>query len=130
MRPLAVVCLVALAACATPRQACESYAVYDLRVVENLIAESEATLARGYALRPEPYRSPSLQFCYGSGFGGYNRFGFAYCGYPDINIRLQPVAVDLSADRAKLAELKRKRQDLARSAAERLQACRARYPAE
>jgi hypothetical protein len=129
MRVLAVLCLVALAGCATPRQACERNAVYDLRVVDNLIAESEATLARGYALRPEPYRRPRLQLCYGSGFGRYDGFGFSYCGYPDIGIRLRPVAIDMNAERAKLAELKRKRHDLARSAKAQLQSCRARYPA-
>ena len=129
MRVPALICLTALAACATPREMCERQAVRDLAVVERLIAESEATLARGYALHPVPYTRPSLQLCYGSGFGGYGNFGFSYCNYPQVDIQMVPAAVDLREERRKLMELKRKRQDLARASAAGLEACRARYPA-
>ncbi|MBN2905387.1 MAG: hypothetical protein JXJ18_01615 [Rhodobacteraceae bacterium] len=128
MRVLVLLCLVALGACTTPRQACERDALYDLSVIDSLIAESEQTLARGYALRRDPYRRTSLQLCYGSRLGGNDRVGMVLCNRPDVGVRTRPVAVDLKAERAKLAELKAKRAELARIAARRLAECRAISP--
>ncbi|TCM80963.1 hypothetical protein [Rhodovulum steppense] len=129
MRALALICLVALTACTSPRQACERNALYDLGMLDLLIRETEQTIARGYALEREPYRSSSLQLCYGSRFGDRDRIGMAWCSRPEIAFRDRPVAVDLRAERAKLAELRAKRTDTARSAARALEDCRARFPA-
>ena len=42
--------LLALAACATPQEACINRATRELRTLDDLIAEQRATLARGYAV--------------------------------------------------------------------------------
>lgn len=131
MRALSLLCLIVLTGCATPRQSCERDALEDLRVVDALIAETERTLARGYALGREPYSRPSVNFCYGYGGYGrgyYNGFGMSFCGYPEIAYREVPMATDLNAERAKLAELKRKRIELDKRAARDLAACRQRFP--
>lgn len=128
MRVSVLIAVLLLAACATPRQSCERNALYDLRAVDALIVETEQTLARGYALRPEPYRRSSVRFCYSTRVGDRNRVGFIMCDQPELGVRERPVAVDLRAERAKLVELKKKRKDLARVAARNLAECRARYP--
>ncbi|TCO71985.1 hypothetical protein [Rhodovulum euryhalinum] len=128
MRTLALICLVTLAACATPRQACERNALYDLRMIDLLIRETEQTIARGYALEREPYRRSSLELCYANRVGHDGGVGFVWCNRPEIGFRERPVAVDLRAERAALAELKSKRKDVARTAARALSACAARYP--
>jgi len=128
MRVLVFLCLGLLAACATPRQTCERDALRDLKVVDALIAESERTVARGYAVTREPYTRTRLDFCYGSRFGYYDRWGMSFCTRPEIEYRERPVAVDLKAERAKLAELKAKRAELAQESLRKVSVCRARFP--
>lgn len=128
--PLALSCLALLAACATPRQACENNALYDLRVIDTLIVETEQTLARGYGFEREPYSRTTLELCYADRPGDDDGVGMMFCNRPDIGYRERPVAVDLKAERANLAELKAKRRDVAQRAARELAACRARYPAD
>ncbi|MBL3569012.1 hypothetical protein DSD19_20695 [Rhodovulum sp. BSW8] len=130
MRKLALLMLLPLAACATPRQSCERAALYDLRVLDTLIRESEQTIARGYGYRREPYERTRFDFCYGSRFGRSPAMGFTFCDYPDVGIREVPVTVDLAAERRNLAELKAKRTEAARRAARALSACEARYPGD
>lgn len=130
MRALALICLVTLAACTTPRQACERNALYDLRMLDLLIRETEQTLARGYALEREPYRRTSLELCYANRFGNDDALGLVWCNRPEVAFRDRPVAVDLAAERRKLADLRQRRKDMARIAARNLADCRARFPAD
>ncbi|TCP44392.1 hypothetical protein [Rhodovulum marinum] len=128
MRALALLCLVTLTACATPRQACERNALYDLQMIDLLIRETEQTIARGYALEREPYGRTRLELCYANSLGDNEGIGVVWCNRPDIDFRDRPVAVDLRAERQKLAELQTKRRDVAQQAARALAGCRARYP--
>jgi len=128
MRLLALICLVALAGCATPRQACERNALYDLQMIDLLIRETEQTIARGYALEREPYRRTGLELCYANRPGD-DGVGLVWCNRPDIGFRERPVAVNLRDERRKLAELRTRRKDVAGVAARNLAACRARFPA-
>ncbi|MGC9417701.1 MAG: hypothetical protein ACP5EN_01905 [Rhodovulum sp.] len=130
MRALALLCLITLSACSTPRQACERNALYDLQMIDLLIRETEQTIARGYALEREPYRRTRLELCYASSLSESDGIGVVWCNRPDIDFRERPIAVDLRAERRKLNELKTKRRDVARVAARNLAACRARYPTE
>ncbi|MBK1636772.1 hypothetical protein [Rhodovulum adriaticum] len=127
MRAILVLLPLALVACTSPRAACERDALHDLRVMDALIAETEQTLARGYALQREPVTRPRLQVCYGAPLDD-NRVGMTLCNRSETTYRERPVAVDLGAERRKLTSLQAKRQDLARSAARRLAACRKTYP--
>ncbi|NHX27469.1 hypothetical protein HA397_26305, partial [Escherichia coli] len=62
---LALLPVLALAACATPRQQCDRAAVRDRDTVGALIIETEQNLTRGYAIETELRSQPRFQFCYG-----------------------------------------------------------------
>ncbi len=128
MRAVLLLAALALAACASPRQACLRAATTDLRNVETLIAETQANLARGYAIAREPYVTTGVDFCYdpvvGIGLdGGGVHGGLRYCNTVETRYRTRPVAIDLAAERRKLAELQATRARLAREAERRLAAC-------
>ena len=120
MRPLPPFALLrVLAACATPQQRSESQATRDLRVVNALIAESQATLRRGYALREETRTRFGTTICYGGG----DDFGYGFCWGNDTYTRLRPVAVNLDEERAKLLSLQQKKEELEVLARAQLEAC-------
>ena len=129
LSPLILTGLVALTACGTPQQRCIGAATRDMRVVDGLIAETEANLARGYAIEEV------VQL----------RKEFVDCGIPvptpdnpypqpeqclqDVPYETrQPVAIDLNAEQAKLASLRSKRAEQGAEAAPRIAACEATYP--
>ena len=126
---LLLAALAALAACASPRQACLRAATTDLRNVEALIAEAQANISRGYAIAREPYVTTGVDFCYdpvvGIGLDGRGGVygGLRYCNTVETRYRTRPVAIDLAAERRKLAELQATRARLAREAERRLAAC-------
>jgi hypothetical protein len=120
MRPLHALALALLvAACATPQQRCEIQATRDLRVVNQLIAETQATLQRGYALREEQRPRVGTTVCYGGG----DDFGFGFCWGNDTYTRVRPVAVNLDEERAKLQTLLQKREELKVRARAQIEAC-------
>ena len=116
-----------LAACATPRAQCEAKATRDLRTLDALIVETEQNIERGYALDREVTERPRLTFCYGRRIDGA-RVGMTFCNDTEVTVRDRPVAIDLRAERAKLASLREKRAEVARRTARALSACAARYP--
>lgn len=126
MKHLLIAPLLILAACTSPRDACLSDAVTDLKVVQALIADTEATIARGYAIQTETRTVIYTNFCVGTGLGGNGRFSFCNTAQP-VTSRV-PVAVDLNAERRKLASLKTKEAELRRSSLLRQQRCEQRYP--
>ena len=117
-----------LAACATPQQQCIAQVSGNLRVVDRLIAETEANLARGYAIaqvvethlefvdctrEPTPQRpNPKPRQC-----------------VEDVPQTVsRPVAIDLNAEAAKLASLRAKRSQLAAATAQGIATCQRQYP--
>jgi hypothetical protein len=120
MRPLLALAVpILLAACATPQQRCEIQATRDLRVMNQLIAESQATLQRGYALREEQRTRVGATICTGSG----TDFGYRFCWGNDSYTRLRPVAVNLDDERAKLQTLLQRREELELRARAQIEAC-------
>ncbi|WP_176473866.1 hypothetical protein [Actibacterium ureilyticum] len=130
MRHLILLALLPLAACATPGQRCERAATEDLRVIDLLIAETEANIARGYAITREVDTSPRLRVCYGQGWGHHSRTGVVFCNRNETVVRDRPVAIDLKVEEAKLKSLRAKRNETASRAARRIAACRQQYPVE
>ncbi|KGB81109.1 MAG: hypothetical protein CL814_15015 [Confluentimicrobium sp.] len=127
MRRLALLLLLPLAACATPRERCDRAATEDLRVVGALIVETEQNIARGYAIQQEVRERPRLTYCWG-GRGGDGHFGYAFCNDTETYTVDRPVAIDLDEERAKLATLKRKYAELKKRSALDLAACAVNYP--
>jgi hypothetical protein len=120
MRPLLpLAALLVLTACGTPQQRCEIQATRDLRVIDGLIAESQATLQRGYALREEQRSRFGTTICYGGG----DNYGYGFCWGNDTYTTLRPVAVNLDEERAKLQTLLQKREELEVQARAQIEAC-------
>lgn len=124
---LAILPLLLLAACATPRQQCEQAATRDYRIVTHLIEETRQNIARGYAIRSEQRVSPTLSFCAGGIHDDH--FGASYCSDVATYTVERPVAIDPAAERRKLRTLLERRRRLAIEAEVALADCAARLPA-
>lgn len=118
-----------LAACSTPRESCLRTATQQLGVVNRLVAETEANLARGYAVEREPYTTTRVDLCVGGSRYRYGGVGWSYCTVPTTRYRARPVAIDRATEQRKLRELKQTRTRLAREAEPRVDYCNQRYPA-
>ncbi|MEL6840765.1 MAG: hypothetical protein AAFP85_15865 [Pseudomonadota bacterium] len=105
MRPVVVLIpVLALAACATPREECIADATRDTRVLSNLINETEANLSRGYAIEERQEVRTRTRTCRGRNDDG-DSFFFP-CNETDTFTTTVPVAIDLNAERAKLVSLR------------------------
>ncbi len=113
-----------LAGCATPREACIDTVSEDLRVVRALIADTEATLERGYAIQTEERLVTYSTFC----VGAHGDVGIVFCDRIQPVRSKKPVAVDLDEERRKLRSLKRKEVELSRKTAAAIAQCEAQYP--
>jgi hypothetical protein len=128
MKPVLFPALLILVACGTPQEQCIAGNTRDARVVTQLIAQTEANIARGYALEtvveldmefvdctplptkknPDPRRKMCLE---------------------DVPSEVErPVAIDLNAERAKLASLHQRQAEQMSQAGAIVTQCRALYP--
>lgn len=126
MRP-ALLCLLILAACGTPQQRCIRNATEELRILDQLIAETQANLARGYGYEQEQVVRYQYGHC------GYYRGndGHLYprrCFEPYTDTVSHPVAIDPEVETRKLAGLTSRRSALAARAAAEVAACRQKFP--
>ena len=104
MRPaLFMLPFVVLAACATPREQCIGDVTRDTRVLSSLINETRGNLARGYALEERQDVRTVRGTCRGRNEEG-ELFTFS-CPETQTFTTTVPVAIDLNAERAKLASL-------------------------
>ena len=127
MKPLFLIApLAMLAACTDPRQACLNSAQQDLRVVRALIADSEATLERGYVIQTETRHVIYTDFCFGA--HGHH-VGYRFCDRVLPVTSKKPVAVDLGEERRKLKSLRVKERELERRTARDIRVCNQTYPA-
>ena len=126
MRNVLLAPLLLLAACASPREACEQDAVKDLRIVQALIADTQATIDRGYAIQTGSRTVIYTNFCVGTGLGSDGRFSF--CNYPQSVTTKTPVAVDLEQEKRKLRSLKEKVTELKRDSLLKQQRCELEFP--
>ncbi|MFV2053962.1 hypothetical protein [Aliiroseovarius sp. YM-037] len=115
--------LLLLAACATPREQCMTSATGELRVMDALIEETEANIARGYAIRRDVEPTMRLRFCTSP-----NR-NVHFCNTHATRLVERPEPIDLNAEQRKLRSLQQRRREMERSARRAIAACAARYPA-
>ncbi len=126
--PFACLCLAALAACATERERCIARASEDLRIVDRLIIETEETIDRGYAIEVDRIRVRRTGFCTERlSNGSLVRLP---CTDTDTYTVRRTVAVDLDAERRKLASLREKRPELVQRAELGAAQCAAQFPEE
>ena len=117
--------LLCFTACTDPHKTCVDEASKDLRIVQDLIADTEATLRRGYALQTETRNVLYTDFCIGTGISN-GTFQFCNCSQPVTSTK--PVAVDLNEERRKLRSLKRKEAELETRTARDLRRCALTHP--
>lgn len=117
-----------LAACGTPQQRCINQATRDMAVVDQLIAEIEGNLQRGFALQEETVYRTEFQDCTPRPTAANPTPAAQMCPVQVPTTTTRPVAVDLSAESAKLASLQKKRDQQGKVAAAAIQQCRATYP--
>ena len=122
---MSILCVGLVAACADPKAACQSEATRDLTIVQALIADTQATIDRGYAIQTRERTVVYTDFCIGTG----SRTGaFHFCNRAQPVISRTPVAVDLDAERRKLRSLQKKERELKRSSLLALQRCGLAHP--
>ncbi len=128
MRPVfaALLPVLALAACQTPREACLSQGSQELRTVESLIRETEGNLRRGYAIETEQEVEVIRTTCEVELEDGTE--GTVPCDRTDVDEVERPVAIDFEQERAQLASLFEQRGRLLAQQEARQQACVATYP--
>ncbi|SHI77445.1 hypothetical protein [Wenxinia saemankumensis] len=119
--------LLALAACATPREACISSANRELRVIDRLVAETRANIGRGYALREVEEVRVVDDRCPVYDLNG-QLSGYSSCDRTVTRTRDEPVAIDLNAERAKLDSLLERQAAQRRAVEEAVRSCTLRYP--
>ncbi len=111
-----------LAACASPYQNCVASATRDIRILDQLIAQTRANISRGYAIRTEDYFDTEEQVC------GEVDGKPVYCELPVAQEREVPVAIDLKAEQAKLQSLLKARNEKAARAVTLAEQCRQLHP--
>ena len=127
MKPyLAAPFLLALMACATPQQRCIIKAAPDLPVLNRLIAESEGNLARGYAFADVEVEMDVWKLC------GVDltpsEVGQTMCLETETTTTREAVAIDLTAEAAKLASMRARRDEIEAQAQPAFAQCQAEFP--
>jgi len=125
MRPLfTLAATMALVGCTTAYESCVTQVTKDLKIVRSLIADTEATIDRGYAIQTEQRYVNYTTFC----IGHHDTIGVNFCTRPHPVVSKKPVAVDLDAERRKLRSLKRKEKELESRSAKLVAECEAKHP--
>lgn len=123
-----VLILLALAACGTPQEQCIQGVSRDLSTLDRLIAESQATIRRGYSYETRIVSMPRWVDCTPRATEANPTPKSQMC-FDDVNEEVRrPVAVNLDEESAKLASMQKRRDEMARSMAPAIAACRTTYP--
>jgi hypothetical protein len=134
IRGFALCALLLATGCATPYESCVAAATRDLRVLDGLIAQSEATLARGYAIDRVQVFEARWERCLEPPTPATDAEGKPLPMVETLCLenvpvtREQPRAVDLEAERRLLGQLRDKRADLAARAEREIARCRTLHP--
>lgn len=127
---LALPLLALLVACGTPQEQCISAGTRDLRVLDRLIGQTEGNLQRGYALVDVVETRTRWVVCApGVAATATSPAQPPQMCLDDIDYTVtQPQAINLADERVKLAEMKKKRAQLARAATGVIAQCKAIHP--
>ena len=128
-RALALLTLLLATACGTPQENCIRAGTRDIRVMDRLIAESRATLARGYAIEEVQVERLVWMTCDPPVVVDGKVVSPARpCLEVVTHTERRPKSVNLAEERAKLASMEAKRRELDRAAAPLVAECKARHP--
>lgn len=126
MRQFVLPILLGLTACSTPQDRCIGSANRDLRVINGLITETRGNIARGFAIREVQEVITVRKTCKGETSQGVE-FTFD-CPQQETITNREPVAIDLNAEKAKLASLEERQLQLQSNQASVIAQCRAQFP--
>ena len=118
--------VLAVTACATPQEQCIGQATRDARINAGLIAQTQGNIDRGFGLRTEERVREVRRLCRGETESG--EAVVTRCEEVKVTKVQVPVALDLNAERAKLASLIQQRDRLASATQSGVAQCRALYP--
>ena len=130
-RPLRLACLAflpVLAGCASPLQQCLQANAGELYDVRADIARTQGNIERGYAVHRQTVTTTQVGFCGGVG-RYYDPVGIYWsgCRYPSSTRVETPVAIDVNAERQKLAALQQRELALRTQYEPAVSACYARF---
>lgn len=120
--------LLILTACGTPQEQCIGGATRDIRVVDRLISETEANLARGYGYEEVTVFMPEWVDCTPHPTAANPNPPPQMCFEDVPQTSRKAVALDLNAEAAKLKSLKAKHAQQAKAAEAAIRQCKAQYP--
>ncbi|SLN54949.1 hypothetical protein [Pseudooctadecabacter jejudonensis] len=123
---LSLLCLAALAACATPREQCINSANRELSTLDRLIATTQGNINRGFALVEVQDVRVLRTTCEGTNEDG-STFRFP-CEETETFTRQEPVSLNIAEERIKLDQLQSRRASVARDVQARVQQCIAVHP--
>ena len=127
MRPFAFVTILPiLAACATPQERCLNTVSAEMRVIDRLVNQTSANITRGFALEQRDKLHEVRKFCRVEQDDG--SILTTRCDTVEIRQEQHPVAIDLNAEKAKLASLQDRQSQMRRDAVAARQQCIARNP--
>ena len=124
MRIIALVPVLLLAACATPRERCEADAAAPYRAALNERAQIARDIARGYVFQTRFEQRTRFGWC------GLPGAGLTQCWDTDTQPVTRRVPINEQVLRARLAKLDAALPDLRNAASLDTGQCRALYPAE
>ncbi len=123
-----LIALALLTACGTPQEQCIAAGTRDIRVLDRLIAESQANLERGYGYENVTISTPRWVQC------GLRPGKEGEAPKPQLCLEdyaqtvRRPAAIDLKAEAQNLDAMQAKRAALAKSAQTLIAECRAKFP--
>ncbi len=124
--PLFLVPLVALTACATPREQCISGANREVATLDRLIAETQGNISRGYGIFETEDVRVLRRTCEDEREDGTT---FRYrCDKTETFTRREPVTLNIAEERVKLRQLQDRRAIASTQAQARIQQCIAVHP--
>ena len=118
--------LLALAACSTPREQCISGANRPVATLDQLIAETQGNVDRGFALVEVQDVRVLRKTCEGTNDDG-STFRFP-CEETETFTRREPVSINVAEERIKLSQLQDRRANAVRTAQAQVQQCIAVHP--
>lgn len=123
MRVLLPLALLPLLAACSEQDMCIDRETRELRVVTELVQETQGNIARGYAIETYTAFEEVFEACGTDGSGKT-----LYCQSVEPVEKRRPKAIDLDAEQAKLRSLQSKQTELATRAEAAKAACIAAYP--
>lgn len=123
---LALLTLIALTACASPREQCINGVTRGLATLDRLIATTQGNITRGFALVEVQDVRVLRSTCEGTNADG-STFRFP-CEETETFTRQEPVSINIAEERLKLAQLQDRRAQQGRASQDRIRQCVATHP--